>query len=162
GRGTVDHRTDIYALGIVLYEMITGRVPFVGDGYGEILVQHLTQMPAAPSTIRGVIPPHVEAIVMKALLKRPDDRYPNMDEFMRALGDPVGYVEAHGGIAGFQQAHLVPTTGPLPTTSKLTPSPLSPLTPVPGSITGVGTTPTTLGGSAGQVDGAPKPKSKVG
>jgi serine/threonine protein kinase len=165
GRGNVDHRTDIYALGIVIYEMITGRVPFQGDGYGEILVQHLTQMPAAPSTIRGLIPPHVEAVVMKALCKRPDDRYPNMDELMKALADPVGYVEANGGIAGFQMARLVPTNAPVPPTSRLTPSPLAPLTPVPGQITGIGVggiTPTTLGGSAGQVDGAPGGGRKVG
>ncbi|MBA3502745.1 MAG: serine/threonine protein kinase, partial [Deltaproteobacteria bacterium] len=49
GRGNVDHRADIYALGIVLYELITARVPFYGEGYGEILVQHLTQMPLPPS-----------------------------------------------------------------------------------------------------------------
>ena len=47
GRGDVDHRTDIYALGVVLYEMLIGRVPFIGEGYGEILVQHLTQQPIA-------------------------------------------------------------------------------------------------------------------
>jgi serine/threonine-protein kinase len=163
GRGTVDHRTDIYALGIVLYEAITGRVPFVGDGYGEVLVQHLTQMPAAPSTIRGVIPPHVEQIVMKALQKRPDDRYPTMDDFMRAMADPVGYVEANGGIAGFASARLMPQGGPVPTTSRLTPSPLSPMTPVPGAVTGIGVqTPTTLGGSAGEVAGGAGKKSKTG
>ncbi|HUH02686.1 MAG TPA: serine/threonine-protein kinase [Kofleriaceae bacterium] len=133
GRGNVDHRTDIYALGILLYEMITGRVPFTGEGYGEVLVQHLTQAPTRPSTIRAVSP-HVEMIVLKALEKNPLARYPSMEEFMKALADPVGYVEANGGLNGFMQAQLVDTGGPIPSSPTPTPSPLSPLTPVPGSL----------------------------
>jgi eukaryotic-like serine/threonine-protein kinase len=101
GRGQVDLRTDIYALGILLYEMLTGQVPFRGEGYGEVLVQHMTQVPRKPSTIRGVIPPHLEAVCMKALEKRPSDRYADMDQFMRALQDPVAYVEGQGGIDSF-------------------------------------------------------------
>ncbi|HEY0193902.1 MAG TPA: PEGA domain-containing protein, partial [Kofleriaceae bacterium] len=128
GKDTVDHRTDVYALGIVLYEMLTGRVPFVGEGYGEILVQHLTQPPTPVSRFR-MLPAHVEVVVMKALEKRADLRYPNMDEFMRAMSDPVGYVEAHGGVAGFAKRQLMPSTAPLP--AKLTPAPL---TPAPGSL----------------------------
>ena len=109
-------------------------------------------MPVPPSTIRGLIPPHVEAVVMKALNKRPDDRYPNMDEFMKALADPVGYVEAHGGLAGFQQAPLVATNVPFSPPSRPTPLPTAPVTPVPSSIYGIPpTTPTTIGGSTGQI-----------
>jgi serine/threonine-protein kinase len=129
GRGNVDHRTDIYALGILLYEMITGRVPFTGEGYGEVLVQHLTQAPTRPSTIRAVSP-HVEMIVLKALEKNPLARYPSMEEFMKALADPVGYVEHNGGLHGFLQTELVDTGGPVPTMP--TPSPYA--TPAPGTL----------------------------
>ncbi|HZJ63160.1 MAG TPA: serine/threonine-protein kinase, partial [Kofleriaceae bacterium] len=174
GRDSVDLRTDVYALGIVLYEMMTGRVPFIGEGYGEILVQHLTQRPRPPSQIR-MLPPHVEVVVLKALEKRADMRYPTMDEFMRAMSDPVGYVESHGGPAGFLVRQLTPSNAPVTTSLRLTPTPPTPLPgtliapSVPGmapgmlsmpgvpSIPGIGIAtpvPTTLGSAAGQVQGS--------
>ena len=166
GRGQIDHRSDIYSLGIVIYEMITGRVPFYGDGYGEILVQHLTAKPIPPTTIRGVIPPHVEQVVLKAMEKSPDKRFPTMDEMVKALVDPVGYVEANGGIAGFLKKDLVPTDTPAAApVSRLTPSPLAPLTPPPGAMVAAPVGPsTTLGGSQGQVGATPTAggKSKKG
>ncbi|HEY0255536.1 MAG TPA: serine/threonine-protein kinase, partial [Kofleriaceae bacterium] len=164
GSGKVDHRTDIYALGIVLYEMLVGRVPFIGEGYGDILIQHLTQRPVEPSRYR-MMSPHVEQVVLKALEKRPDMRYPNMDEMIRAMADPVGYVESHGGVGGFLQRQLTPSTAPLP--SRLTPSPLTPMpghhigTPPPGSLLAT-PSPTTLSAATGvHAAEAPK-KSKLG
>jgi serine/threonine-protein kinase len=164
GRDSLDLRTDVYALGIVMYEMLTGRVPFLGEGYGEILVQHLTQRPIPPSQFR-MLPPHVEVVVMKALEKRPDMRYPTMEEFMRAMTDSVGYVEAHGGVGGFLQRQLMPSSAPLPS-MRLTPAPM---TPLPGTLIAPHLStpvPTTLSSAAGQArTGAgqlPPPRSKVG
>jgi len=157
GRDSVDLRTDVYALGIVIYEMLTGRVPFVGEGYGEILVQHLTQRPVPPSQFR-MLAAHVEVVVMKALEKRADMRYPTMEEFMRAMADPVGYVEAHGGVAGFLQRQLMPSSAPLPSV-RLTPSPL---TPLPGTLIAPSIStppPTTPGLATGQLHGG---RSKLG
>jgi serine/threonine-protein kinase len=160
GRATVDHRTDIYALGVVLYEMLVGRVPFIGEGYGEILVQHLTQAPVPPSQYR-MMSPHVEQVVLKALEKRAEMRFPTMDEFIRAMTDPVGYVESHGGLTGFAQRQLMPSSAPLPPVARLTPPPMSPvpgqMTPAPGALTAgmmaptPNLTPTTLSAAAGQV-----------
>jgi serine/threonine-protein kinase len=157
GRDSVDLRTDIYALGIVLYEMLTGRVPFIGEGYGEILVQHLTQPPAPVSQFR-MLPAHVEVVVMKALEKRADMRFPTMEEFIRAMSDPVGYVEAHGGVTGFLQRQLMPSNAPLPSV-RLTPAQF---TPPPGTLSApdfATPVPTTLGAAAGQVHA---PRSKTG
>jgi serine/threonine-protein kinase len=170
GKPNVDHRTDVYALGIVLYEMLVGRVPFIGEGYGEILVQHLTAKPVALSSYR-MMSPHVEAVVMKALEKRPELRYPTMDEFMRAMSDPVSYVDANGGVAGFAQRELTASEGDvLPPVRLNTPLPLTPmpnlrssgtpapgvLSPVPGTIAPI---PTTLGAASGQVEGARRGKT---
>ncbi len=113
GRSNVDGRTDVYALGVVLYEMLTGRPPFVGEGYRDVLMQHLTQHPIPPSRY-GVLLPHVEAVVLKALEKRPELRYPSMDEMMRAMADPVAYVEARGGVSSFLTRPLSESRTPLP------------------------------------------------
>ncbi len=163
GSAKVDHRTDIYALGICLYEMLVGRVPFIGEGYGEILVQHLTQKPIEPSRYR-MMSPHVEQVVLKALEKRQDMRYPTMDEFIRAMADPVGYVESHGGVQGFLQRALMPSTAPLPPV-RLTPSPLTPYphhyTPAPGTLGApITSSPTTLSSASGEE--IARPRSKVG
>ncbi len=170
GKANVDLRTDIYALGIVLYEMIVGRVPFIGEGYGEILVQHLTQNPVPPSSFR-IMSPHIEAVILKALQKRMELRYPSMDEFMRAMSDPVGYVEANGGLAQFYQRQLMPSSVPFTLADRPSQMPGTSQvygTPPPGSLTPpsgiyqpgqIGTpTPTTLGAAAGQVTGGGRSK----
>ncbi|MBV8761874.1 MAG: serine/threonine protein kinase [Deltaproteobacteria bacterium] len=162
GRANVDHRTDVYALGICLYEMLTGRVPFIGEGYGEILVQHLTQNPVPPSQYR-MMSPHIEAVVMKALEKRQEMRYPTMDEFIRAMSDPVGFVEAHGGVQSFIATQLMPSSAPLPPPVRMTPAPgymqtpTGLMSPVPGTLTTPG--PTTLSAAAGQQTGGSSKKT---
>ena len=95
GRGEIDHRTDVYALGIVLYQMLTGCVPFSGTGYGEILVRQMTAAPAPPSTLRPTVSPQLEAVVLKALQKRPEDRFQTMRELAAALGEPQHYAGGH-------------------------------------------------------------------
>nr|HEX4314535.1 protein kinase [Kofleriaceae bacterium] len=74
GAGQVDHRSDLYSLGCMLYEMVCGRVPFIGEGAGDVIGAHLLLAPAAPHTLAPELDPAVEALVMRLLAKRPDDR----------------------------------------------------------------------------------------
>ena len=71
----LDGRSDIYSLGVVVYEMLTGRRPFEGDSPVSIAYKHVREMPRPPSAHRGDIPRSLEAIVMTAMAKRPEDRY---------------------------------------------------------------------------------------
>jgi serine/threonine protein kinase len=91
GKGLIDHRSDVYSLGIVMYELLTGVVPFPGEGFGEVLVAHLTKQPAAPTTVNPNLPPALEAIVLHAIEKDRNRRFQNMNEFLHALENP----EAH-------------------------------------------------------------------
>jgi serine/threonine-protein kinase len=76
----VDPRSDLYSLGIVLYEMLTGKVPFTGDTPVEIAMKHLSQVPDPPSKLRSDVPHDLDAVVMRALAKDPDQRYGSAEE----------------------------------------------------------------------------------
>jgi len=80
-----DGKTDIFALGVVLYEMLTGTTPFNGDNLSAIMYKILHEEPVPPSTINPRVPPIYDRIVSRALAKRPADRYQTAREFARDL-----------------------------------------------------------------------------
>ena len=104
GRPNIDHRADVYSLGVILFEMVTGKVPFGGEGYGEIIVKHITAPVPSPRAINPRISPACEAILLRALAKNRDERFRGMDDFRVAMLDPERYALAPS---------IVPTPGPL-------------------------------------------------
>jgi eukaryotic-like serine/threonine-protein kinase len=81
---TVDHRSDIYALGVMMYRAFTGKLPFVADSTMGVLTRHLTEAPQAPSQIVKV-EPALERVILKCLEKRPENRFQTMNEVAQAL-----------------------------------------------------------------------------
>ena len=87
----LDHRADIYAMGVIMYEVFTGTVPFKAESFMGILTQHITTPPAAPAEVAAAhgrqIPPEVEQIILTALRKNPAERFPTMNDLVAALLD---------------------------------------------------------------------------
>ena len=92
GERAVDHRTDIYALGAVTYEMLTGEPPFTGATVQAIVAKVLTERPVAPSAVRDTVSVATEQAVLTALAKLPADRFATMAEFAAALGGERDHV----------------------------------------------------------------------
>jgi eukaryotic-like serine/threonine-protein kinase len=86
----VDQRSDIYSVGIVLYELLTGKLPFTGETPLEIAMKHLSEVPKPPSALRPDISADLDMIVLRALAKDPEDRFPSAEEMDRELSRVAG------------------------------------------------------------------------
>jgi serine/threonine-protein kinase len=84
----VDARTDVYALGIILFEMCTGRVPFIGEGYADLLIKQINGELPSPRSINPALSIGIERVIARALEKDPANRFQSMEEFQAALASP--------------------------------------------------------------------------
>jgi len=89
--------TDVYSLGVVLFELLTGEVPFSGDNFVAVAMRHINEEPADVRTIRGDVPPRVAAAVRRALAKDPADRFPSMDAFAAEIEACLAQLAASDG-----------------------------------------------------------------
>ena len=108
---SIDHRSDVYSVGCMLYEMLTGRAPFVKnqDGVADsdfaIQQAHVNKIPIPPKRAFRIFPDELDGIIMSALNKNPDDRIPGCGEFLRLLdqlGEPPDVA-----VGGTSQDHVV-------------------------------------------------------
>ncbi|HEX4457204.1 MAG TPA: protein kinase, partial [Polyangia bacterium] len=81
----LDHRSDIYSVGVIMYELFTGRVPFEAESFMGILTKHITTAPIPPRQLSPALSADVEAVILKAMAKEPDERYQTMEELSSDL-----------------------------------------------------------------------------
>jgi serine/threonine-protein kinase len=146
----VDHRTDIYSLAVIVYEMLVGAPPFSARSATEMLVMQMTATPPRLRDLVPDLPEHVEQAVACALSKDREHRYTSIDSFVAALRGAAALAHAPGAVAqpgglplavsGSSDESLLATAGPLSSRFSLTPVPL----PLPDS------TVTTLSGANGE------------
>jgi serine/threonine-protein kinase len=112
----VDGRADVYALGVVLYEMLAGRVPFRADSALAVASKHVLEQPEPPSAVRPGVPAGLEAVALRALAKDPGDRYQSAAEMAAALRNDTG---AGAVVTGPPTEPIAEAQAPAPATAVL-------------------------------------------
>ncbi|WNI23759.1 protein kinase domain-containing protein [Streptomyces sp. ITFR-16] len=96
----VDHRSDLYATGCLLYELLALRPPFTGETPLSVVYQHVQDIPVPPSEISDVVPPELDGLVMRSLAKDPDDRFQSAEEMRGLVQYSLQMLQVQGGHTG--------------------------------------------------------------
>lgn len=120
GAASVDHRSDIYSTAIVLYELLTGTRPFIAASSFLLMQAHVQQVPEPPIFRNNAIPQYLNAAILKAMAKHPDDRFQSSEEFLAAIDGPQSV----------STPLAAPSAAPLPG-PKSSPPAAAPLLPTP-------------------------------
>lgn len=95
GSKQIDHRVDLYAVGVILYEALTGQRPFIGDTYNEIMYKIIAEPFPRPGQLNPQVPPQLEQIVLRAMAREADNRYASAEEMRRMLAAAVAATPLH-------------------------------------------------------------------
>ncbi|MER5612698.1 protein kinase [Streptomyces sp. NPDC002215] len=96
----VDHRSDLYATGCLLYELLAMRPPFTGETPLSVVYQHVQDIPVPPSDVLGSVPPELDGLVMRSLAKDPDDRFQSAEEMRGLVQYSLQMLQVQGGHTG--------------------------------------------------------------
>ena len=133
----VTARSDLYSIGIVLYELLTGRVPFEAEAAVTIALKQVSEAPVSPSEINPAVTVELEAVVLRALEKDPADRFADADEFIAALAAAGSRIPSAAAIAAAEAAAAALPVAAVAGVA-MPPLPLPPPpSPAPGPATGV-------------------------